>query len=100
MFYCGIDIAKNKHYACIVDSNGKEFVSAFEFNNSREGFNLFLSKLKDIDLSNTLFGMESTGHYGENLISFLNSKGFKIGIINPIQTNALRKMNIRKNQNR
>jgi transposase len=96
MFYCGIDIAKNKHYACIVDSNGKEFVSAFEFNNSREGFNLFLSKLKDIDLSNTLFGMESTGHYGENLISFLNSKGFKIGIINPIQTNALRKMNIRK----
>lgn len=96
MFYCGIDIAKNKHYACVVDSNGKEFVSAFGFNNSREGFNLFLSKLKDIDLSNTLFGMESTGHYGENLISFLNFKGFKIGIINPIQTNALRKMNIRK----
>lgn len=96
MFYCGIDIAKNKHFASVVDSNGKEIISAFGFNNSREGFNLFMDKLKNIDLSNTLFGMESTGHYGENLIFFLDSKGYKIGIINPIQTNALRKMNIRK----
>lgn len=96
MFYYGIDIAKNKHFACVVDSNGVEIVKAFGFNNSRDGFNYLLDKLKDIDLSNTLFGMESTGHYGENLISFLNAKDYKIGIINPIQTNALRKMNIRK----
>lgn len=96
MFYCGIDIAKNKHYACVVDSNGKVIIEAFGFDNSMDGFNLLLNKLKHVDLSSVLFGMESTGHYGENLICFLNSKGFKIGIINPIQTNALRKMNIRK----
>lgn len=96
MFYCGIDIAKNKHYACVVNSNGEVIIEAFGFDNSMDGFNLLLNKLKHIDLSNTLFGMESTGHYGENLIFFLNSKGFKIGIINPIQTKALRKMNIRK----
>lgn len=96
MFYCGIDIAKNKHYACVVDSNGLEIVSAFSFDNSKVGFDLLLNKLKDIDLSNTLFGMEATGHYGDNLICFLYNKSFKVGIINPIQTNALRKMNIRK----
>lgn len=96
MFYCGIDIAKNKHYACVVDSHGLEIVSAFGFDNSKDGFDLFRNKLKDIDLSNTLFGMEATGHYGDNLICFLYNKSFKVGIINPIQTNALRKMNIRK----
>ena len=96
MFNCGIDIAKNKHWACVVDSNGQVVVNAFAFDNSKEGFEKFLDKLKDIDLPNTLFGMESTGHYGSNLINFLFNKGFKIGIINPIQTNALRKIDIRK----
>ncbi len=96
MNYIGIDVAKTKHYASVVDSNGVVLVDAFPFFNSKSGFDFLLEKLKVIDLSNTIFGMESTGHYGENLINFLNSKGCKIGIINPIQTNALRKSNIRK----
>ena len=53
-------------------------------------------KEKNINISDCLVGMESTGHYGENLIQFLHNKGFKIGIINPIQTDALRNSNIRK----
>ena len=43
-----------------------------------------------------LIGLESTGHYAENLIFFLYQKGYKVGIINPIQTDALRDSNIRK----
>ena len=96
MNYIGIDIAKTKHYASVVNSNGEVLVDAFPFYNSKGGFDFLMDKLSNIDLSNSIFGMESTGHYGENLISFLKEKGFKIGIINPIQTNSLRKSNIRK----
>lgn len=96
MNYVGIDIAKTKHYASVVNSNGEVLVDAFPFYNSKDGFDFLMDKLSNIDLNNSIFGMESTGHYGENLISFLKEKGLKIGIINPIQTNSLRKSNIRK----
>ena len=46
-----------------------------------------------------LIGMESTAHYAENLTCFLFYRGFNICIINPIQTSALRKTNIRKTKN-
>lgn len=98
MYYIGFDIAKENHYASIADSNGEVIQEAFLVKNSINGFNFFMDKLVEhnINISDCLVGMESTGHYGENLIQFLHNKGFKIGIINPIQTDALRNSNIRK----
>ena len=98
MFYIGFDIAKENHYASIADSNAEIIQEAFLVKNSINGFNFFMDKLKEknISTSDCLVGMESTGHYGENLIQFLHNKGFNIGIINPIQTDALRNSNIRK----
>jgi len=98
MFYIGFDIAKENHYASIADSNGEVIQEAFLVKNSINGFNYFLDKLKEnkVNISDCLVGMESTGHYGENLIQFLHNKGFNIAIINPIQTDALRNSNIRK----
>ncbi len=57
-----------------------------------------MDKVKEhnINISDCLFGMEPTGHYGKNLIQFLHNKRFNIGVINPIQTDALRNSNIRK----
>ena len=99
MIFIGIDIAKNTHFASAVNSDGEILVNPFSFENSKKGFDLFLFKFKNIDLDNCLVGLESTGHYGDNLICFLFPKGFKIGIINPIQTNSLRSSNIRKTKN-
>lgn len=98
MYYIGFDIAKENHYASIANSNGEVIQEAFLVKNSINGFNFFMDKLeeKNISISDCLVGMESTGHYGENLIQFLHNKGFNIGIINPIQTDALRNSNIRK----
>lgn len=92
MTFIGIDIAKNTHFASAVNSDGEVLVNPFSFENSRKGFDLFISKFKNLDLDNYLVGLESTGHYGDNLICFLFPKGFKIGIINPIQTNSLREI--------
>ena len=98
MYYIGFDIAKENHYASVANSNGEIVIEAFLVKNSLNGFNYFLTKLNEhnISISDCLVGMESTGHYGENLINFLHNKNFKIGIINPIQTDALRNSNIRK----
>ena len=98
MIYIGIDIAKENHYASVANSDGEVIIEAFLVKNSYTGFNYFLDKLSEhnINISDCLIGLESTGHYGENLINFLHDKGFNIGIINPIQTDALRNSNIRK----
>lgn len=99
MTFIGIDVAKNIHFASAVNSDGEVLVNPFPFENSKKGFDLFLSKFESFDLNNCLVGLESTGHYGDNLICFLFPRGFKIGIINPIQTNSLRNSNIRKTKN-
>lgn len=96
MIYVGIDIAKQKHFAAAMTADGEVLVPPFSFTNDAEGFNTFLSKIKSFDKSDTLIGLESTAHYGENLICFLFDRGYQISVINPIQTSTLRKTNIRK----
>ena len=99
MIFIGIDIAKNSHFASAVNSDNEVIVKPFKFTNDDKGFNLFADTFKNFDLSNCLVGLESTGIYGDNLTTFLFSKGFKIGRINPIQTDSLRSSNIRKTKN-
>ncbi len=99
MFYVGIDIAKNTHWASIMSSDDEIIADPFSFSNDSAGFQLLLSKLESLDKEKILIGLESTAHYGESLISFLFYLDFKIGIINPIQTANLRRSNIRKTKN-
>lgn len=99
MIFIGVDIAKNNHFASAVNSDGEVLTKPFKFSNDKEGFNLFINTFKNFDLSNCLVGLESTGIYGDNLTTYLFEKGFKIGRINPIQTDSLRASNIRKTKN-
>lgn len=94
MVYIGIDIAKFKHFASVVSSDGKVIVKPFPFENSRQGFMKLVEEIENFQ--DCLIGLESTGHYAENLIFFLYQRGYQIGVINPIQTDALRDSNIRK----
>ena len=99
MIYVGIDIAKNTHWASAINSDGEILLEPFSFQNNNEGFQKFISKLSNFDKQKMLIGLESTAHYGENIISYLFNLDYKIGIINPIQTSNLRKSNIRKTKN-
>ena len=99
MIFVGIDIAKNTHWASIMNSDGKILSEPFSFQNNNEGFSKFISKISNYDKEKMLIGLESTAHYGENIISYLFNLDYKIGIINPIQTSNLRKSNIRKTKN-
>ena len=96
MVYVGIDIAKLNHYASAIDSDGVLLFEPFEFLNDNAGFYTLLSKLKAFEPDDIIIGLESTAHYGNNLVYFLVSKGLHVCVINPIQTASLRKNNIRK----
>lgn len=101
MFYIGIDIAKFNHEASIIDSNGKLVSESFSFSNSVKGlekFQNFISSFS-IDANNCIIGMEATGHYWLSLYSFLIDLGFSCVVINPIQSDAFRKMYIRQTKN-
>lgn len=99
MIFIGIDIAKSTHFASAVNSDGEVLVEPFKFSNDDEGFQKFIKTFCNYDISSCLVGLESTGIYGDNLTAFLFDKGFKIGKINPIQTDSLRSSNIRKTKN-
>lgn len=96
MIYVGSDIAKLNHFASAIDSDGKILIEPFEFLNDNGGFYSLLSKLDHFEKDSVIIGLESTAHYGNNLVSFLVSKGFHVCMINPIQTSSLRKNRIRK----
>ena len=100
MFLLGIDIAKLNHVASCIDSSTNEVVfSNFKFKNDFNGFSALLNKIKSFDAKNLIIGLESTSHYGENLINFLFIHDFKVALINPLQTSHLRKANIRNAKN-
>lgn len=100
MIYVGIDIAKTNHYATIVNySTGEVLESPFLVTNNKLGFDFLYSKIKDFNKEKVLIGLESTAHYGNNLIFYFHEKQFNLSIINPIQTAALRKTKIRKVKN-
>lgn len=80
----------------LVNSDGVILIEPFSFNNNHEGFILLKSKLDSLNSSEILIGLESTAHYAENVIFFLNSNGFKLAVINPIQTAFMSKTGIRK----
>ena len=98
MYFVGIDIAKKTHQAAIICSDGKLTGKPFKFPNTVDGFNLFLEKLTAVntDLSQFEIGMEATGHYWLNLYTWLCDKSFRLHVINPLQSDALRNLYIRK----
>lgn len=96
MIYVGIDIAKLNHVAAVLSSDGEVLIEPFQFTNDDDGFCLLTSKLLSFSRDELVIGLESTAHYGNNLLLFLVPKGYKVVLVNPIQTAVLRKNNIRK----
>lgn len=95
MIYIGIDIAKEKHYAVVMDSDQRVLHEPFGFENNMQGFSKLESVLEKFNDSERVIGMESTAHYAETLITFLMERKHTVALINPLQTSVLRKASIR-----
>ncbi len=89
MIYLGVDIAKNTHVAAAMTAGGEVLLSSFSFNNDIVDFSLLEKRIAAFPKEELLIGMESTAHYNEKLIFFLFNKGYRIAIINPLQTASL-----------
>ena len=100
MYIVGIDIGKNHHEASIVSPEGKQIGRSLLFATTHKGADSLMSFIfKNIGNSPCVFGMEATGHYWYPIYSFLKAKGYTIYVINPIQSDSLRKMYIRQTKN-
>lgn len=100
MYIVGIDIGKNHHEASIVSPEGKQIGRSLRFATTHKGADSLMSFIfKNIGNSPCVFGMEATGHYWYPIYSFLKAKRYTIYVINPIQSDSLRKMYIRQTKN-
>lgn len=93
MIYVGIDIAKDKHDCYITNSDGEALFSAFTIKNNKYGFNELYENIMSVaeNADEVRVGLEATGHYSYNLLSYLVKKGLKTYVINPLHTSFYRK---------
>lgn len=97
--FCGIDVAKNKHVACIIDREGKLIIRSQSFTNDAEGFQRILDRLKEVGgPTKVAIAMEATGHYWYSLHDFLARHRYQVAVLNPIQTAKQVTKGIRKTQ--
>lgn len=93
MIYVGIDVAKDKHDCFAMSSDGEILFENLTIKNTLDGFNLLLTSIFNFEknLDNIKVGLEATGHYSNNIVNFLITKGFTLYLINPLQTSLFRK---------
>jgi transposase len=98
MLYVGIDIAKRNHEAAIIDEAGNKLCKPFSFPNTAEGCEKILNALSAYDVPNekVIVAMEATGQYWLSVYSFFFERRFDVKVLNPIQTDSFRGLNIRK----
>lgn len=101
MVIVGIDIAKYNHVATLMDESGQALGNTVSFPNSFAGVNKLLKAVHAFAATpeEAVFGMEATGHYWLALYTHLREAGYCIHVINPIQSDALRGLFIRKSKN-
>lgn len=84
MIYVGIDIAKLNHFASAISSDGEILMEPFKFSNDADRFLLLSSKLEILSLQgdSLIIGLESTAHYGDNLVRYLVASYFNVCVLN------------------
>jgi len=101
MLICGIDIGKNHHEASVIDQSGKLLAKSLRFANTTHGAESLLEYISGCNVGKdvVVIGMEATGHYWMSLYCFLFDAGFQVNVINPIQSDAIRNLFLRKTKN-
>ena len=99
MVCVGIDVAKDKHDCCILDSDGTIRADCFTIPNNMDGFRQLLRTIQDCTKKSDKIkvGLEATGHYSYNILGFLLDNGLATYVLNPLHTNLYRKsLSLRK----
>ena len=94
MIYIGFDVAKDKYDCFAMNSDGEILIEKMTIQNNFEGFSSLFNSISQFNESfeNIKVALEATGHYSNNILNSLTSKGFNVYVINPLQTNLYRKV--------
>lgn len=78
----GVDIAKSKHFAVVLDPVGQTIQAPFSFANDRAGFEHLLERVSELGtrhlINQWVFGFEASGGYEKNLAAFLVESGHNV----------------------
>jgi len=90
-FIVGIDPAKHKHQAMILDPKGIPIGNTFSFKSSYSGFHFKLwQKLNafpfELNPENTAFAVEISINYWQKICHYLSEKGYTVLMVRPITT--------------
>jgi len=88
MYYIGVDVAKDKHYVCILNDNGELVIKPFWIYSDILGLQELEKRISELSLDRDdfTFGIESTGAFSENIYSYLTDSDYKVILLNPYQT--------------
>lgn len=97
----GIDVGKFFSEMAILSPNN-ELSGRMKINHCISDFNKAVELLRKIEKEfkiKPVIVMESTGHYFKLLFKFLKNNGYEVVVANPIQTDSIKNLGIRKVKN-
>jgi len=78
----GIDVAKSKHFAVVLNPVGQTIQPPFAFPNDRAGFDHLIDRVDQLAarhlINHWVFGFEASGGYEKTLAAFLADKGYDV----------------------
>jgi len=94
----GIDVSKNTLDVCITKGIKKSDVcKTYKIDNNARGIHKLENKLRRLSIDSSVpLALESTGIYHILACMLLSEKGYKVGVINPLNTKYFTSANIRK----
>ncbi len=93
----GIDIAKDKFDATLIDEN--EETHYRQFNNDEKGFKKLQNWLNRRPIEQIHACMEATNVYWEDLAQFLQELDFSVSVVNPARIKGFAMSQLRRNKN-
>jgi len=96
--FVGIDVALREHRIAVLDRDGEAVGQSFTIAASKDGVATLLRTLaaRAATAAQTLIGLEASGHLWENLEAALVSAGYRVLVLNPLQTRRYRDVVRRK----
>ena len=96
--FVGIDVALREHRVAVLDRDGEAVGASFTIAASQDGVATLLRTLaaRGATATQTLIGLEASGHLWENLEAALVGAGYRVLVLNPLQTRRYRDVLRRK----
>lgn len=96
--FVGIDVALRDHRVAVLDRDGEAVGKSFTIAATTDGFTTLLQTLRarGATPAESLVGLEATGHLWENLEAALVGAGYRVIVLNPVQTRRYRDLVRRK----